>query len=73
MTDSKLKSPHWLEEGEEKELGRAVSDPRHKGDPVRKFSNGYWYFYDEVWAALHGPYVSQSDCDTACTNYAQTL
>lgn len=32
-----------------------------------------WYFYEETWAYVHGPYKSREEASEACNEYAKSL
>ncbi len=56
--------------------------PTSISDPIRCWlpedveappSGSGWYFYDECWIKLYGPFQSKLECDGALINYANTL
>lgn len=60
--------PHWLTEEECKQF-KCILD--HDG-PIFCFDY-MWYFYDEVWADLHGPYITKEQAKAACLKYLKTI
>lgn len=61
--------------------------PTNPSDPIRCLHDedvegwpdfcGYdgpgWYFWDEVWQNLHGPFNTIEDCRVSLRNYANNL
>lgn len=59
--------------------------PTSKADPIRCYpsstpgliESGWdgsgWYFWDETWDNLHGPFSTIEDARESLTNYAKTL
>ena len=42
-------------------------------NPTRKGSDGKYYFWNETWCDLYGPYLSRVEVDEALSAYAKTL
>ena len=55
---------------EEVQALKPVSD--REGDPLRQGDSGFWFF-DETWSVLHGPYDSLEAAQENLTAYAETL
>lgn len=49
---------------------KPISDVR--GDPLRRRGDEFWFF-DETWSDLYGPYASFHEADAALSEYAKTL
>lgn len=60
--------PHWITEEEEKHLGSEKWEPRYNGDPVVRFGS-LWYFFDETWTELFGPFENIEDADESVKKY----
>lgn len=43
-----------------------------EGDPVFK-EEGMWYFYDETWSNVHGPFETEDDARKAVIAYVNYL
>ena len=69
---SYLPKPHWLTKEECAALGELKSKPEHEGDPTACFDN-LWYFFDESWNRIKGPFKTRKSCRSACKRYAKTL
>lgn len=39
-------------------------------DPVRQYELG-WYFYDETWADMYGPFPTESEARESLDRYAK--
>ncbi len=37
------------------------------------FTGAGWYFWDETWTHITGPYPSHQECRKACEDYARNL
>jgi hypothetical protein len=62
-------TPQWWDQGWPRgfEGGPPVS-----GDPV--FESGGWYFFwNETWSDMCGPYASEEEARTALHRYAESL
>ena len=42
-------------------------------DPVYRYIDGTWYFWDETWSFAHGPYDTEQLARKACIEYARRL
>lgn len=42
-------------------------------DPVRSSPDGQWWFWDETWSSLHGPFGSEGQADQVLAAYAAQL
>jgi len=70
-----MQQPHWLTEKEERELRRTQrvqSDQEFVKDPTVQFGD-LWYFYDETWSSLFGPFSNRKECREAMVKYAKSL
>jgi hypothetical protein len=60
--------------------------PKGKADPIRCWheppadhedlswwDGPGWYFYDETWANLHGPFATYEECQETLRDYALSL
>jgi hypothetical protein len=64
---------NWLNEEEACKLTENSSyKPKYLGDPLACFE-GKWYFYNETWSDLCGPYLSEIECIQACIEYSKTI
>ena len=61
---------------------RLAADPVHYQEEVANPSDedvryGYagpvWYFYEENWAFVHGPFLTCEQASEACVEYARHL
>ena len=65
---------------------RSAYMPKTHSDPIRCWTSepgphassyGYdgpgWYFYDETWTGLHGPFSSLGECRAALAVYAREV
>jgi hypothetical protein len=66
----KSMEPHWLTDLEMKSLEPAQSNPQHT--PVLK-CGGLYYFSDEVWSYLFGPFQKESEAVESLNKYAESL
>jgi hypothetical protein len=72
------KAKHW----------EGTYEPKDISDPIRCLHDedaeklelklcGYdlpgWYFWDEIWCNLHGPFSTFEECSEALKNYAKAL
>ncbi len=51
-------------------LSARSSDP---ADPLRRDDRGRWWFWNEIWADLLGPYDSEAAAVQAAQDYAKSL
>jgi hypothetical protein len=63
-----LETPRWLSEEECKELG----DVEEKHGPLYRYDD-QWYYNDETWSELCGPFTTREEADKACEEYARQL
>ena len=49
-----------------------VIDPAEDRDPVHK-DGGYWWFWNETWADVHGPYITESAAREGLQRYLKFL
>lgn len=59
---------HPAQEGPVVEMRNA-----HKGDPIASSADGQWWFWDESWSSLHGPFGSEAEADQVLAAYADQL
>lgn len=62
------KSPHWLSVGEYKYIGEEISSK--EGDPIIQCQTG-WYYNDEVWCNLCGPFLSREEAQASLDDYTK--
>jgi hypothetical protein len=58
----------WLSDGDFTELG----GEQENDGPLSKYA-GKWYFYDETYSEMYGPFDEKEDARKACESYAKTL
>jgi hypothetical protein len=63
---------HWLSAIEVLLLGEAIGFDPKGPNPVVRYESG-WYFWDEDWAMIKGPYESMEKADKACDEYVGML
>jgi len=63
-----MAKPHWLTEKECKELG----DAEEKCGPLLRYSD-QWYYSDETWSELCGPFTTKEEANEGCKEYARQL
>jgi len=44
-----------------------------KTNPVCKNSEGLWFFWNETWNIIYGPFTSRDKASKASVKYAETL
>ncbi len=49
------------------------ADPTDKTNPVCKNSEGLWFFWNETWNIIYGPFTSRDKASKASVKYAETL
>ena len=49
-----------------------VSFRKQNGDPVFEQS-GIWWFYDETWTNVDGPFANEADARKACKEYEKRM
>lgn len=67
--------PRWLTEDEMRKLGEAIFMAEEivlMDNPVLEYKSG-WYFWDETWSRVCGPYDDYDLASRACFEYAQSL
>lgn len=42
-------------------------------NPIRHNGKGLWFFWNETWSEIHGPYESLEEAQKACFSYALSL
>ena len=42
-------------------------------DPVYQALDGMWYFWNEIWSNMYGPYDTEQEARKACIEYARRL
>ena len=51
-----------------------IVDSDHADDPVYYIAETKeWWFFDETWSNVSGPYVSEAECREALTLYGKTM
>jgi hypothetical protein len=40
-------------------------------DPIHKRKDGWWYFWDETWADIYGPYLSRKEALKKLNEYVK--
>jgi hypothetical protein len=65
-------SPHWLNEDEMKKLGKEQSGWEGPSKCLVKY-NKLWYFYDETWSNLFGPFKEKDSATEAVMLYSKSL
>ena len=60
--------PEWLTDQEVRDLEIQQDD-----GPIFIDKNGLYYFCDEVWVNLFGPYITRNEATFACREYALTI
>jgi len=63
-------NPHWLSDEEMMTLGEPQSNRQYKSDPTIQYC-GLWFFFDEIWTSLHGPYNTRDEARAGATKYAR--
>lgn len=61
--------PHWLSE---EEMSLLPDDQKVLSDSTTQL-NGKWYFYNETYSQLCGPYQTREDAQKAQEEYEDTL
>lgn len=61
--------PHWLSD---EEMSKLPGDQKILSDATTKL-NGKWYFYNETYSQLKGPYQTREDAQKAQEKYENTL
>lgn len=67
---------HWLTNQELENLNlKAITCDNGTGwpEPIQKDQNGKFYFDDECWAYVFGPFETEKECRNALIEYAKTL
>ena len=52
---------------------RPTSETVNETDPVFKYTDNLWYFWDETWCNAYGPYKNVEKATDALTKYAKLL
>lgn len=68
--EMKGKDMHCKLTEQQVEALKTVSD--NPADPIRENEQGFW-FYDETWSDIHGPYATLDECKSQLSAYAATL
>lgn len=42
-------------------------------NPIEQHEDGTWWFWDEVWVNLHGPFDTKEDCEETLQDYIEWL
>lgn len=65
-------TPHWLTAEEQRWV---ITKPGFSkdGNPVICGDDNMWYFFDETWTEVYGPYQTQEEANEGCSRYASTL
>jgi hypothetical protein len=53
-------------------IKEAAKDAKQLGDPMREVE-GKFYWWNETWTELHGPYDTKEQAKAALAEYAKTL
>jgi len=64
--------PHWLTGEEQDALGENTYVSENNSDPLACY-NGKWYFCDETWANMYGPFETKDECAAEVIKYARCL
>lgn len=74
--EDKLYAPHWVSD-EQYEFYFPNAPPvrvsAEQSNPIVMNNIGMYFFYDEVWVSLKGPYRSEEECKTGLNEYANSL
>ena len=63
--------PHRLSEEEAGELGGGEKQENHQDPVVQRI--GKWYFHNEVWSELYGPFETREEANETLDKYAKHL
>lgn len=77
--------PHWLSEEEIQKIGKRLTEievlerpwtelnaKAEEANPVMQYESG-WYFWDETWGNVFGPFETEEDATRASMQYVKGL